>query len=188
MTDLGLRTERLVIRPWAPDEAATLLEIRSLPEVARWLDPPEPWTDLRQAHEAIARFQARLDEGGPLGEWAVVPHDLGYPVGTVSIHEMPEQGLVATGWYLHPDAFGKGYAAEAAKVVVDAGLAAGLTEIWAIMYPENEASARVATKIGMTDLGVREDPWYGSPDAPVSRMFCAYATESTLCSDPSVTS
>ena len=29
------------------------------------------------------------------------------------------------------------------------------------MWPDNTASARVCTALGMTDLGVRPDPWYG---------------------------
>lgn len=51
------------------------------------------------------------------------------------------------------------------------GLARGVPRIWAIMWAHNGRSARVCRAIGMTDLGVVEDPWYGTPEDPLSRMF-----------------
>ena len=188
MKDGIVETERLTIRPWRVHEAEILFAIRSDVEVAKWLDPPEPWTDLRQALDAIVGYSRRIENEPPLGDWAVVPNELGHPVGSVSLHKFPRGDLFATGWYLHPDAFGNGYAPEAAKAMIAAGFAGGLTEIWAVMFEQNEASARVAAKAGMTDLGLRDDPWYGTAEHPQSRMFCAYAEGSTGWSSPSVTS
>ena len=53
---------------------------------------------------------------------------------------------------------------------------AGLTRVLAIMWPHNDASARVCRAIGMDELGVVADPWYGSPEDPDSLMFHWLAT------------
>ena len=169
-----LATERTVLRPWHPDEAGRLLDIRRRPEVARWLGDPTPWTDLDQAHEAIERWAVRTRAQAPLGAWAIVPNDLGVPVGTASMARLPNDDVeVEIGWNLHPDAVGHGWAREAAAAVLARAFEHGLARVWAIMWPHNERSAAVARAIGMIDLGVRPDPWYGEPEFPDSLMFRA---------------
>jgi RimJ/RimL family protein N-acetyltransferase len=65
-----------------------------------------------------------------------------------------------------PDSHGHGYAAEAARAVLDHGLTSGLGEIHALTHLDNEPSVRVAQRLGMRDLGTTE-LWYDSP----SRLF-----------------
>lgn len=170
-------TDRLDVRPWRDDEAPILFDIRRNAEVARWLDDPRPWTSLDQAHDHIAgwRAAARTDDG--LGDWAVVPRDLGVPVGTVRLARLGDGSDVECGWYLHPDHTGKGYAAEAARGALAHAWRLGLARVHAIMWPDNEASARVARAAGMRDLGEVADPWYGTDEYPTSRMFLAERPE-----------
>ena len=172
--DATMRTPRLVLAPWRPEDAQALLDIRSRPEVARWLGDPTVWTELGRAHEAIEAWAARTDDESPLGVWAIRPGGRG-PVGTVSLGRLPgdTESEVEIGWHLHPDATGHGFAREAAAAVLAHGLTSGVPRIWAIMWSQNAASAAVAAAIGMVDLGVVEDPWYGSPSDPMSRMFRA---------------
>jgi RimJ/RimL family protein N-acetyltransferase len=75
-------------------------------------------------------------------------------------------GLVQIGWNLHPDSHGHGYAAEAARALLDHGLAVGVGEIRALTHLDNWPSIRVAERVGMRDLGTT-DLWYDSP----SRVF-----------------
>lgn len=166
-------TDRLTIRPWYRDEAERLLEIRSIPDVAKWLADPNAWDTIEQALDAIASWKARIDSAGPLGHWAVVPHGQ-TPVGAVSLQMTPDGEETTIGWYLDPECSGQGWATEAAKALVQYGLESE-DRIWAMMLQENDASVRVAEAIGMTDLGVVDDRWYGGLDEPASRMFCAYA-------------
>ena len=79
-----LETERLVLRPWAHDDASRLLDIQSRVEVMRWLGDGEPklMKDLDEAHARIDRY-ADLSGTAPLGFWAVAPKDGGPPAGTV---------------------------------------------------------------------------------------------------------
>jgi RimJ/RimL family protein N-acetyltransferase len=162
-------TERLRLRPWRSSEADLLLEVRARPEVARWMAEPTPWTDRAQAEEVLARWATESDADPGLGAWALVPEEIGTPVGWVTLRRIPGgDGEVEIGWTLHPDAWGRGYAREAAQAVLAHGLALGLPRIWAVMWPGNAPSAAVCRAIGMDDLGVRPDPWYGGE----SHLFC----------------
>lgn len=80
------------------------------------------------------------------------------------------------GWYLHPDSEGHGFASEAAEALLTHVLHAPIDRVWAVMWPQNEASARVAASIGMADQGVINDPFYGSEEEPTSRVFVAERT------------
>jgi RimJ/RimL family protein N-acetyltransferase len=168
LKDMRIRTERLLLRPWVPADAAALLEMRARPEVARWMADPVPWSERAQAEKTIAHWaEVRTADSG-LGGWAVVADDVPTPIGSVSLQPIPKgDGEIEIGWMLHPDAWGRGHAREAAGAVLAHGLSIGLTRIWALMWPGNEPSARVCRVIGMQDLGVRPDPWYGGE----SHMF-----------------
>ncbi len=80
-------------------------------------------------------------------------------------------GQIDIGWSLHPDATGRGLATEAAALLLDRARSAGVPKVYAVMWPENLASAAVASSIGMADLGVVADPWYGTEQDPDSRIF-----------------
>lgn len=172
--DLDMATDRLLLSPWRRSEAGALLAIRSIPNVAKWLGDPTVWTDIGEAEAAIEAWDDKTRNQAPLGNWAIRPDD-GPPIGNVSMSRVPSDvdDEIEIGWYLHPDATGSGYAREAAAAVLARALEAGIERVWAIMWPHNEASASVALAIGMTDLGVVDDPWYGTEEEPTSRMFRA---------------
>ena len=91
--------------------------------------------------------------------WAIERTADGHLLGTLLLKPIPaSQGLelndTEIGWHLHPDAWGHGYATEAARAALEFGLAAGLTKVVAVTYPENTASQAVATRIGMRCLGL----------------------------------
>ncbi len=165
---VSLETERLVLRDWHPDDAPVVLDILSRAEVVRWLDDgePQPLADLDEARAKIRSWQ---DLVPPLKQWAIEVRETGEVVGWACLVPIPTSGgLVQIGWTLHPDAHGHGYATEAARAVLDHGLASGLTEVRALMIPDNEPSMKVAQRLGMRDLGLT-DLWYDGP----SRVFIA---------------
>lgn len=193
MDGFELSTARTTIRPWHPSEADVLLDIRGRPDVARWLGDTTPWTDVDQAHDAIARWADQATDSVP-SSCAIVPDEVGHPVGTITLAALPEPGAgpvrladapwlddhapldeeVEIGWYLHPDHAGHGWATEAARPMLDHGLANGLPRVWAVMWPDNGPSAAVCRRLGMDPLGVRVDPWYGTAEYPHSRFFLAF--------------
>lgn len=170
-------TARLLLRPWRLDEAERLLDIRRRREVAQWLGDPNPWTTIETARAKIASWSEATAEPGLKGVWAITLLDDGQsrsaPLGTVSLGQLPGSDETEIGWYLHPDSGGQGFASEAARAVLSHALRSGIEQVWAVMWPHNEPSARVALAIGMVDMGVIDDPWYGTEAEPTSRIFRA---------------
>jgi RimJ/RimL family protein N-acetyltransferase len=162
-----IETERLRIRDWTPDDAPAALDIQSRVEVMRWLGdgPPQLCTDLDDARARIERWRGRDDP--PLGYWAIEVADdgdlHGRVIGSVLLVPLPNgDGAVEIGWHLHPDAWGHGYASEAARAVLARGFAGGLEEIHAVTHLGNDASQAVCRRIGMEHRGVVER-WYDEP-------------------------
>lgn len=170
-----ITSERLRLRPWRAEEAERLFDIRRRADVAKWLGDPTPWPDVSLAEKKIAAWREAAQADGPLGVWAVTlaARTDHAPLGSVSIGQLPGSDEIEIGWYLHPDSAGQGYASEAAQALLHHTLGLGVPRIWALMWPNNYPSARVARTIGMSDLGVIQDPWYGSAEEPMSQIFQA---------------
>ncbi|QXC61119.1 GNAT family N-acetyltransferase [Aquihabitans sp. G128] len=181
-----LATDRLTIRDWSLEEGDVdrMFAIQSRWEVVRWLDDdPVVMTERAQAVAQVERCRARTDPDGPRGFWAVEERATGLASGTVLLCDLnPEDATsgeerpapaawagaeLEVGWHLHPDAWGRGLAREAAAAVVARAFAQGVPAVHALMYVDNEASAKVALALGMEDRGVVTDRWYPGP----SRWF-----------------
>ncbi|MFL6060355.1 MAG: GNAT family N-acetyltransferase [Marmoricola sp.] len=163
-----LKTERLTLRDWRIDDAPAALDVLSRVEVAKWLGDGEPklLADLDEARERIGTWLERDDP--PCGFWAVEVADdgplHGRVIGSVLLVPLPdnEHGEVEIGWHLHPDAWGRGYAPEAAREILRRGFTGGLPEIHAVTHLGNDPSMAVCRKIGMVHHGVVER-WYAGP-------------------------
>lgn len=157
-------TERLDVRLWAPDEAEIAYDIYGRWDVARWLGAdPKPAESVESMRATIGRWAGQAI--GAFGIWAIVPRDLGVPVGTVLLVPLQDADAqpvdeIEVGWALHPDHWGHGYATEAAAGALARGWAAGLDEVYAVVYPGNDPSVAVTARLGMTPLG-RTKRWYG---------------------------
>ncbi|MGZ4730446.1 MAG: GNAT family N-acetyltransferase [Acidimicrobiales bacterium] len=163
-----IETDRLQIRDWTLADAPAALDMLSRIEVVKWLGdgPPVLCPDLDGARERIERWRGR--DHPPLGHWACEVTDggplHGRVIGTVLLLTLPnaEDGEVEIGWHLHPGAWGRGYASEAARAVVRHAFDGGLEEIHAVTHLGNEPSQAVCRRIGMEHRGVVER-WYDGP-------------------------
>ncbi|MEU5780719.1 GNAT family N-acetyltransferase [Micromonospora lupini] len=166
-----LTTERLILRDWTDDPAdlARIYDIYRRPEITRWLGaaPGLPLTDPAQAVERLRIWQERhAADGGRYGTWAVEVRETGRVAGTALLKPLPGRdeavrtGDIETGWHLHPDSWGHGYATEAARALMAREFATGTREIYAVVSPGNDPSMAVARRLGMTHVGQRTD-WYG---------------------------
>jgi RimJ/RimL family protein N-acetyltransferase len=170
VTVLELRTPRLVLRPWhAADDAevAAALDVYRRDEVARWLGAtPSPWPDLDYARTRLERWASVGRQSPGFGLWAVVPDGAAHPVGTVLLVRLPDADGAPTddveiGWHLHPDAWGRGYATEAAQALLAHAFGPlALTCVNAVAHDGNAPSFAVMQRLGMTEQG-STDRWYG---------------------------
>ena len=170
---MEFRTNRLLLRPWHPDDAddvAAAYDIYRRWEVVRWLGAqPKVWPDEPATRERLTRWNAFAEANPGYGCWAVAVADAspsGRPVGTVLLmplrdgNEVPT-GHVEVGWHFHPDAWGQGYATEASQALLEHAWALGLPEVEAIAFADNAASIKVMERLGMSYQG-ETDQWYGT--------------------------
>jgi len=153
-----ITSSRLVIRPWEDDDADFLLDLESRWEVVQFLGAhPTPMTTREQALASIQRRRAVND--AVHGIWAVATAD-GRLIGnillkpiTLSAGRPADTAEVEIGWHLHPDAWGHGYATEAANAVLDDAFRHGLRRVIAVTAPDNIASQAVCRRLGMAYTG-----------------------------------
>lgn len=148
---------------WEVTDADTVYDIYSRWEVARWLgSEPKAMSSMDEAERAASRLSVPREDP-TYGMWAVCLRDaVERPLGSVLLVPVPDaaDGAVEVGWHFHPDAWGNGYATEAAAGAVQRGWDAGLEQIIAITYPGNEPSQAVCRRLGMTHRG-RTTQYYG---------------------------
>jgi RimJ/RimL family protein N-acetyltransferase len=164
-----LTTDRLRLREWSPDDVDFVFDAYSRWEVQQYLgDRPRVMVDRAEAAAAIARWQAA--SGPVLGLWAVELADGGALLGNVLLKDIPASGPtepmspsgdIEIGWHFHPDAWGHGYATEAARAVLGHAFDSGIDRVVAVTYPDNVASQRVCRRIGLEYLG-STDRYYNS--------------------------
>ena len=157
-----LRTPRLRLRAYDAAAAADVDFVRDLysrAEVQRYIgDGTQRVTTLAEARQKIRGWSERYGPHPLHGAWFVGTHE-GQPVGTVLLKPIPDSGAdtardVEVGWHLHPDAWGRGYATEAARAVLDHAWSSGLTRVVAVTHPENTPSQAVCLRLGMTACGL----------------------------------
>lgn len=84
--------------------------------------------------------------------WSIVERSSGALIGLCSLLEKEVAGQIETeiGYYLLPAHWGRGYATEAAHLVVEHAFnALQLSSLVAIIHPQNAASIAVAGRLGM---------------------------------------
>ena len=171
-----METDRLVLRPYVESDAPRVLDTLGRPDVVRWLGSPVPMAGLDDAREWIDDGHRR-EEADPFDlARAVVVRETGVVAGKVSLARCHRRGTgefhgeYEVGWHLHPDSVGHGYATEAAGALLDHVFERGLDDVWCGVFVGNEASTRVAERLGLPFLGVGPDPWYDG-DSLLYRIF-----------------
>jgi RimJ/RimL family protein N-acetyltransferase len=146
-----IETERLLLRPYEPGDFDALLAIESRADVNRYLySEPRGADEVRGVLERKLAETSLRDEGDTLAV-AVVLRAAGAMIGGCILHwTSREHRLGEIGFVLHPDHHGHGYAAEAARPLLEFGFTTvGLHRIIGRLEARNSASARVLDKLGM---------------------------------------
>ena len=153
--DLRIETERLILRPPTLDDLDRWADMMADPVATRFLGGVQPkemvWRGVMTmigswASIGVGMF-SMLEKGsgkwlGRCGPWS----PLGWP-GT------------EVGWGLHPDAWGKGYAFEAARAGMDYAVdVLGWTDIIHSIHPDNEPSIKLAQRLGSKLIGPQQMP------------------------------
>ena len=146
-----ITTDRLLLRPFTPDDLTALHAYESLPEVARYLYwEPRDLDAVRAFLDRKITRAAILEEGDAL-DLAVTLRESGHLIGTtVLVWTSRDHRQGEVGYVLNPAHHGHGYATEAAREMLRLGFdELGLHRIVGRLDARNTASARVLEKLGM---------------------------------------
>ena len=142
-----LETERLILRPWSPDDTEGLFELASDPRIgpkAGWV----PHTDKAHSASVIDNTLSRP------GTFAIVLKDGEELIGSISLAFTdttvpvdPSDGEI--GFWIGSDHWNKGYATEACEAVLEYAFRdQGCSKVWCACLEANVQCIRVQEKLG----------------------------------------
>jgi RimJ/RimL family protein N-acetyltransferase len=150
-TEIIVKTDRLILRPFERADFDEVLAYYALPDVQRYLDwKARDKVEAKTAFDAM-RKQTRLTRPGDVLTLAVVRKSDGKVIGHVALRytdATAAQGEVR--FAVAPVFRRKGYGAEAVKAVVDLAFDQfRLHRVFARTAGKNDASARLLKSLGM---------------------------------------
>jgi RimJ/RimL family protein N-acetyltransferase len=151
MTRIVVETERLTLREWADEDEWTFYDEINTPAVMRWLGGVQPRAEWHAGYERLLGYQR--DFGFTF--WIVERTSDGQILGFCGLKRANApgamiQGEVEIGWRLREDAWGMGYAKEAAIASLDLAFGQfGAPHVVAITALRNEPSQGLMKRLGM---------------------------------------
>ncbi|ONK16152.1 GNAT family N-acetyltransferase [Streptomyces sp. MP131-18] len=167
-----LRTERLVLRESGARDRAAFIELFASPEVRTYLGGPRPRDELERAVPEVpgrrpGLFVIDLD-GAMIGTVTLDRRDAERPG-----HLRPDAGEAELGYMVLPEAWGRGYAAEACAAVLGWFADAFPGEpVVLCTQTANNRSMSLAARLGFTEVARFDEygaeQWFGvwSPVTP----------------------
>jgi ribosomal-protein-alanine N-acetyltransferase len=148
-----LTSERLNLRLFRMEDAATVQRLAGVPEVALMtLHIPHPYPD--GAAEGWIATHAAGFEHGTAFIFAICRRSDGRLMGAISLMLEQEHDTAELGYWLGVPFWNQGYATEAAAALLEFGFETlGLRRIFARHFRHNPASGRVMRKLGMVYEG-----------------------------------
>lgn len=150
-----LKTERLVIKPFEPEDRDDAIELLTSSEIGKTYMLPE----FQEKSEAEPLFQklCKLSHSEEHYQRGIYLENklIGF-LNDVEING----GKIEMGYVIHPDHWGKGLGTEAFSAVIEDLFRRGFSQVVAGAFSENTASRRVMEKCGMHRLEQEEDLEY----------------------------
>jgi RimJ/RimL family protein N-acetyltransferase len=152
-TAAGVRCGRL--RPWGEADVPGIVLAFTDPVMRRYSWRTAPYTET-DARDHLAEWEEARLRGEELNVALVEPRDRDVVLGGGSLYEVRlDQGCAAVGYWLAPEARGRGAATHAVRLLARwAFVELGLARLELTCGPDNEASQRVAERCGFTREGL----------------------------------
>jgi RimJ/RimL family protein N-acetyltransferase len=145
-----LETPRLALVRWNAADVSLVHDLHSTIETVRYYSDPTPWT----REKAMERINSWFDEEARFGvaKYKLLDRRDGRFLGRAGFSPFGQPMEFELGYALRPEEWGKGYATEIAEGLRDWFFRKEIADHFiAFTHPENQASQRVLTKIGMRD-------------------------------------
>jgi RimJ/RimL family protein N-acetyltransferase len=161
--DYPLRTARLMLRPFEPEDAEAIAAYQGRADVCRYIPySPRSVADVRQRLDSRAWRSTIAAEGDAI-TLGVTLSETGSLIGDVMLRwASSEHATGEIGYVLHPAHTGHGYATEAARALLPLAFDdMGLHRLFARLDARNSASANVCRRLGMRqEAHLRENEWF----------------------------
>ncbi len=167
-----LCTDRLLLRPWRPDDRAPFVRLNADPVVMEFF--PAPLSE-HETDQLIERIDAHFARHA-FGLWAAESREHGEFIGYIGLAVPSFQAAftpcVEIGWRLASSCWGRGLAFEGAQAVVrHAFRTLDLPELVAFTVPANLRSRRVMEKLRMTSDPADD---FDHPSLPEGHPLCRH--------------
>lgn len=161
LSDVVLYTERLVLRPYCPEDAENVFRVVSRKEIAATtLLIPHPYP--RANVDWWINFVNNGRQRGTACELGIFTRDSGTYIGNSGFYTILEEHRNAeVGYFIDPDMWNKGYGTEACRRVVQLGFETlGLERIYGKCMAKNTGSRRIMEKSGLLPEGIARHAVY----------------------------
>ncbi|MFB6701737.1 GNAT family N-acetyltransferase [Streptomyces rubiginosohelvolus] len=157
-----LETDRLVLRPATAADAPDLLALDNDPAVMRYINGGRPTSAGHIRDRTLPRLLHDHAGTGTRGYWIAQEKDTGAFLGWFELRPLTDHdpAVVELGYRLNRAAWGRGYATEGARALVDKGFTdLGVQRVTANTMAVNTGSRRVMEKAGLTFLRAYTEDW-----------------------------
>lgn len=172
MDPVILTSERLLLRPFTPNDAETVFQACQDPDIQRWTVVPSPY----RREDAEIFVGQLVPDGWRTGTslaFAVLPRGGGPLRGAISVFQRSQPGTWEIGYWTAREHRGHGYTVEAVSVLAHWSLSTlGVERLEWRAETGNAGSRAVAEKAGfrvegvlrsnLLNKGTRRDAWVGA--------------------------
>ena len=153
-----IRTERLLLRRWEPEDAALLDDAvsTSLDHLRAWM----PWAhaeplSLAERVGLLRRFRESFAQGVDF-VYGVFAPDGARVLGGTGLHPRGEPGTLEVGYWIRADSLRRGLATETTAALSLVALRlCGAARVEVLVDPSNAASLGVPRGLGFAEVGLR---------------------------------
>jgi RimJ/RimL family protein N-acetyltransferase len=175
--EVTLTDGTVTLRPWRPEDAPSVLAACQDPLIARFIPIPQPYTETDA--ESFVASRRRDWETEDERSFAIVDAVTGELLGSIARHG-PFGHRATYGYWLVPHARGRGNATRALRLITDWTVAT--TDVVRLdLYTdlENDASGRVAQRVGFEREGIRRAWDVDREGRPIDVVFYVLVRDGT---------
>lgn len=160
--DIHLETDRLLLRPFAPEDMEALYQLLSDETVNKFL----PWFPVRDLAETRAFYEARF--AGQAYKLAICLKEDDIPIGYLTADTGEAHDF---GYALKREFWGRGIVTEAGRALIGCLKAAGVPYLTATHDRNNPRSGAVMERLGMKYCYSYEEQWQPKNFPVIFRMY-----------------
>ncbi|MDT4922519.1 MAG: hypothetical protein QOG01_232 [Pseudonocardiales bacterium] len=157
-----LRTDRLLLRRFTPDDVDLLVELDSDPKVMHFITGGVPTSREEIVQDVLPAFLSYYDRFEGFGFWAGLDRATGEFLGWFHLRPAPEDGPdeVELGYRLRRAAWGRGYATEGSRALIAKAFTdLGVRRVHAETMAVHQASRAVMEHAGLRHVRTFHQSW-----------------------------